>query len=87
MRFGWRIKWLPRSVATLQGRMSSKSAKMVGKIRLPLATAIFGVLNAEMSALWPNITEKKDPLPDAAAFDGTPGKFEAYFSKLPGAGS
>ena len=31
-------------------------------------------LNTELSELWPNITEKKDPLPDAEDWDGKPGK-------------
>lgn len=41
-------------------------------------------LNAEYAASWPNITEKKDPPPDAKEFDGMPGKFDKYFSANPG---
>jgi ferredoxin len=32
------------------------------------------------------IVTKKDPLPDAAARDGEPGKLEKYFSEAPGEG-
>ncbi|MEJ8474861.1 ferredoxin FdxA [Roseibium algae] len=38
------------------------------------------VLNAEYSEKWPNITEKKDALPEAAEFDGKTNKLEEYFS-------
>ncbi len=31
-------------------------------------------INAELSATWPNITEKKDPLPGHKEWDGKPGK-------------
>jgi len=44
-------------------------------------------LNREYSALWPNITVKKDPLPDADAFKAVPNKFEEHFSKEAGEGS
>lgn len=37
-------------------------------------------VNRDMSAAWPNITEKKDPLPDADLHKGEQGKFEKYFS-------
>ena len=40
-------------------------------------------LNAEYSEKWPNITEKKDPLPDAEKFDGQENKLEKYFSANP----
>jgi ferredoxin len=40
-------------------------------------------INAEYSEKWPNITEKKDPLPDAEEFDGKENKFEKYFSPNP----
>jgi ferredoxin len=33
-------------------------------------------LNAELAEIWPNITEKKDELPEAKEFDGTPGKIQ-----------
>ncbi|MDR6354913.1 hypothetical protein Q3H58_001584 [Pseudomonas psychrotolerans] len=31
-------------------------------------------LNSELANIWPNITEKKDALPDAAEWDGKPNK-------------
>ncbi|NWN92349.1 ferredoxin family protein [Marinobacter adhaerens] len=37
-------------------------------------------LNAELAAEWPNITEKKDPLPDAEEWDGVPNKLQ-YLEK------
>lgn len=44
-------------------------------------------VNAEYSrGAWPNITQKKDELPDAKEFDGQEGKFEKYFSPKPGEG-
>lgn len=36
-------------------------------------------LNTKYAALWPNISEKRDPLDDAAAWDGRPGKLESVF--------
>nr|1FF2_A Chain A, FERREDOXIN I [Azotobacter vinelandii] len=33
-------------------------------------------LNAELAEVWPNITEKKDPLPDAEDWDGVKGKLQ-----------
>lgn len=40
-------------------------------------------VNAEYSEKWPNITEKKDPMPEAAEFDGKENKFEKFFSPNP----
>ncbi len=40
-------------------------------------------VNAEYSEKWPNITEKKEPLPDAAEYDGKENKFEKFFSPNP----
>jgi len=37
---------------------------------------IFIEINDELSRVWPNITERKDPLPDAAEWDGVPNKIE-----------
>ena len=37
-------------------------------------------LNRELAAQWPNITKKKDPLPEASAWDGAPGKLQ-YLEK------
>ncbi|CAO6128934.1 COG1146 Ferredoxin [Candidatus Pelagibacterales bacterium] len=45
------------------------------------------VLNKEMSAKWPNINKKKDPLPDADKFKNIPKKLEKYFSDKPGSGN
>jgi len=42
------------------------------------------VLNKDMSLKWPNITKKKDALPDADAFRDVKNKMENYFSKNPG---
>lgn len=41
-------------------------------------------LNTKYSNIWPNITEKKDPLPEAAEMDGVPDKLEKYFSPKAG---
>jgi ferredoxin len=43
-------------------------------------------INTEYASLWPNITIKKDPLPEAKEMDGETGKFEKYFSEKPGSG-
>jgi ferredoxin len=37
--------------------------------------------------MWPVITVRKDPLPDAEARDGEAGKMESYFSEKPGPGN
>lgn len=37
-------------------------------------------LNAKYANIWPNITVKKDPLPEAKEMDGVPNKLEKYFS-------
>lgn len=39
--------------------------------------------NARYAALWPVITEMKDPLPEAAVMDGRAGKLETHFSPRP----
>lgn len=41
-------------------------------------------VNYEYSNTWPNITEKKDAMPDADKWDGVPNKYEEHFSKEPG---
>lgn len=41
---------------------------------LPADQANFLQLNAELSEIWPNITEKKDPPADAPEWEGKPGK-------------
>lgn len=43
-------------------------------------------LNKKFSAIWPNVTHKKDHAPDAASHKGEAGKFEKYFSEKPGSG-
>lgn len=43
-------------------------------------------LNAEYASIWPNITVKRDPMPEAKEMDGEQGKLEKYFSANPGAG-
>lgn len=41
-------------------------------------------INRKYSLTWPNITLKKDALPDADEWDGVPNKFENHFSENPG---
>lgn len=36
----------------------------------------FYQLNAELAEVWPNITERKAPLPDAEKWDGVPDKLQ-----------
>ncbi|MEM0906774.1 MAG: ferredoxin FdxA [Pseudomonadota bacterium] len=43
-------------------------------------------LNARYASEWPNITAKKDPMPDAETFDGMEGKLEKHFTPNPGTG-
>ncbi len=43
---------------------------------LPEEQIVFLQLNAELAEIWPNITEKKDPLPDAAKWSGVEGKLK-----------
>ena len=43
-------------------------------------------LNAKYAKIWPNITHKKDPLPDAEKYDGEENKLEKYFTDEPGEG-
>ncbi len=43
-------------------------------------------LNAKYAKIWPNVTAKKDPLPDAEKHDGEEGKLDKYFSEEPGEG-
>ena len=40
--------------------------------------------NKEMSEIWPNITEKKEALPNAKEKHDIKNKFEKYFNKNPG---
>ena len=43
-------------------------------------------INRDHSLIWPNITLKKDPPPDAKEWEDIPNKFENYFSEKPGSG-
>ncbi len=43
-------------------------------------------VNREYSEKWPNITIKKDALPEAEEFKEVKDKFEAYFTPEPGKG-
>ena len=43
-------------------------------------------LNRQHAETWPNITRKNTPPADADAWNGVPGKFDAYFSSKPGEG-
>ncbi len=43
-------------------------------------------INTEYSTKWPNITAKKDALPEADEMDGVANKMEQFFSAEPGQG-
>ncbi|WP_375617846.1 MULTISPECIES: ferredoxin FdxA [unclassified Bartonella] len=43
-------------------------------------------LNLHYANKWPNLTTRKDPLPQAKEMDGVPNKLEKYFSENPGSG-
>jgi ferredoxin len=43
-------------------------------------------LNRDFSEKWPNITVKKDALPEAEEFAEKTGKYQQYFSDKPGEG-
>lgn len=43
-------------------------------------------VNREYSEKWPNITIKKDAMPEAEEMKGESGKMEKYFSEAPGEG-
>lgn len=42
-------------------------------------------INAAWSAVWPNITTKKDSPADADDYKGMPDKYDKFFSENPGA--
>ncbi|MEQ1931430.1 MAG: ferredoxin FdxA [Parvularculaceae bacterium] len=44
-------------------------------------------LNSKYAASWPNITQKKDPLPEADKFAEEKEKLDKHFSPNPGEGS
>jgi ferredoxin len=43
-------------------------------------------VNAEFAKVWPNITQKKDPPPDAKDWEDVADKFNTVFSPEPGQG-
>jgi Ferredoxin len=43
-------------------------------------------LNTEYAKIWPNITTKREPMPEAKEMDGVEGKYEKFFSPNPGQG-
>jgi len=43
---------------------------------LPEEKKEFLLLNEELAQVWPNITEQKDPLPEAEKWNGVKGKLE-----------
>ena len=38
-------------------------------------------VNSKYSEIWPNITEKKDPLPEHKKFENEENKFDKYFKE------
>jgi len=44
-------------------------------------------LNRELSEFWPNITQRRDPLPEADARRDEAGKFEKFFTRTAGEGN
>ena len=43
-------------------------------------------LNIKFASMWPNLTERREPLPEAKTLDGEEGKLAKYFSEAPGEG-
>lgn len=43
-------------------------------------------MNRKYAEMWPNVTRKRDALPDADNMKGVEGKFEKFFSETPGQG-
>ncbi|MEM7695563.1 MAG: ferredoxin FdxA [Pseudomonadota bacterium] len=43
-------------------------------------------LNATFAAQWPNITSRRDPLPEAEAHKDVEGKYEKFFTSTAGEG-
>ena len=41
-------------------------------------------INRKYSEIWPNISEKKDPPPDAEEWQNVEDKFNSHFSEKPG---
>ena len=50
---------------------------------LPEDKKHFLALNEELAQIWPQITDQKDPLPDAAKWDGVAGKLEHLDKSVP----
>ena len=44
--------------------------------KLPKEKSEYLLINEELARLWPQITKQKDPLPDAAEWDGVEGKLK-----------
>ena len=44
------------------------------------------LINKKFSALWPNITKKKDPMVDQEKFRNLKNKYDKHFSEKPGEG-
>ena len=42
------------------------------------------LLNKKFSAIWPNISKKKEPMQDHKKFENIKNKFEQHFSEKPG---
>jgi ferredoxin len=42
------------------------------------------LLNKKFSALWPNISKKKEPMTDHEKFEKIKDKYDKYFSEKPG---
>lgn len=58
---------------------------IVADDEIPQSQEHFPAINAKYSAIWPVITEKKDPPPDADDWVATENKYETVFSEKPGA--
>ena len=43
-------------------------------------------INAEYAGIWPNITVKRDAMPEAKEMEGVEGKYEQFFSPNTGQG-
>jgi ferredoxin len=43
---------------------------------VPAGQEHFTPLNAELSRVWPVLTQRREPLPEAATFDGQQGKLK-----------
>ena len=42
------------------------------------------LINKKFSALWPNISKKKDPMPEHEKFRNIKDKYDKHFSEKPG---